>query len=56
MTGGHLTHALDAMIYSNVVTKESEHIALTMTALHDLEVKAAVVLNAYVMATNRDKI
>ena len=31
-------------------------IVLTMAALHDLEVKAADVLNAYVMAPNQEKI
>ena len=31
-------------------------IVLTMAALHDLEVKAADVLNAYVMAPNSKKI
>ena len=49
-------HTLDAITYSNVVTRETVHIALTMTASHNLEVKAAEILNAYVMAHNREKI
>ena len=36
--------------------RETMHITLTMAVLHDLEVKAADVLNAYVMAPNREKI
>ena len=31
-------------------------IALTMAALHDLEIKAANVVNTYVMAPNHEKI
>ena len=38
--------------YSSVVTRETVCIALTMAALHDLEVKLADVLNAYVSAPN----
>ena len=36
--------------------RETVCIALTMAVLHDLEVKAADVLNAYVMAPNHEKI
>ena len=36
--------------------KRNVLIALTMAALYDLEVKAADILNAYVMATNHEKI
>ena len=54
--GGHMTHTLDAITYSSVVTRESVHIMLAMVALHDLEVRAADLLNAYVMAPNHDKI
>ena len=32
------------------------HIALTVALLHDLVVKAADVLNAYVMASNKEKL
>ena len=38
-------------ITSNVVTKETVCIALTMAALHNLDVKVADVLNTYVMTT-----
>ena len=47
---------LDVITYSSVVTRETGHSALMMTVLHDLEVKEADVLNAYVMAPNREKI
>ena len=39
-----------------MVTIETVCIALTMAALNDQEVKATDILNAYVMAPNREKI
>ena len=51
-----MTHTPDTITYSSVVTRETVCIALTMAALHDLEVKAANVLNAYVTAPNHEKI
>ena len=56
VTGGHVTHIPYTITYSNVVTRETVWIALTMAALHDLEVKAADALNAYVMEPNHEKI
>ena len=51
-----MTHTPDAITYySSDVTRETGHIALTIAALHDLEVKAADVLNAYETAPNRKK-
>ena len=47
VVGGHMTHTQDTITYSSVVT---------MVALHDLEVKAADVFNAYEMAPNHEKI
>ena len=35
---------------------EKLYVALRMTALHDLEVKAAIVLNVFVIKPNREKI
>ena len=49
MVEDNMTQMLD------VITK-SLCIALMMAGLHDLEVKAADVLNAYVMACNGEKI
>ena len=54
VVGGHMTHTLDVITYSCIVSRETVCIALTMAALHDLEVKAASVLNAYLMAPNKE--
>ena len=51
-----MIHTPDTITYSSVVMRETVCIALTMAMLHDLEVKAAEVLNAYVMAPNHEKI
>ena len=53
MVGGHMPHTLDTITYSSVVTRETVCIPHTMAALHDLEVNATNILNAYVMASNR---
>ena len=34
---GHMTHILDTITYSSVVTRETVCIALTMEALHDIK-------------------
>ena len=51
-----MTHTLDTITYSSEVTRETICISLTMVVLHDQEVKAADVLNTYVMAPNCEKI
>ena len=56
MEGGHMTHRPDTITYSSVVTRETVCISLTMAVLHDLNVKAADVLNAYVMTPNHKMI
>ena len=56
VTGDHRTHTSDVVTYSSVVMRDIVHIALTMAALHDLVVKAADILSAYMMAFNREKI
>ena len=40
--------------YSSVGLRKSECIALTIAESHDIEIKAADVLNAYVMVLNRE--
>ena len=50
VVGDHMTHISDVITYSSVVTS-----ALTMAALHDQELKSADVLNACVVAPNREK-
>ena len=47
-----MTHTPNTITYSSVVTRETVLIALTIVVLHDLEVKAAHALNAYVTAPN----
>ena len=49
-----MTHTTDAITYSSVVTRETVCIAFTMAV--PLEVKAVDILNAYVMAPNRERI
>ena len=56
VVGGHMTNTLDTITYSSVVTRKTVCIALTMAALHDLEVKAVDILNTFVMAPNCEKI
>ena len=51
-----MTHRPDVITYSSVVTRENLHIALNIAALHDLEIKAAGAINAYVTASNRESI
>ena len=51
-----MNHTPDTITYSSVVTRETVPIALTMVALHDLEVKTADVLNSYMTAPNVEKI
>ena len=36
-----MSQTLNVIRYISLVTKETVHIALTMAALHDLEIKAA---------------
>ena len=56
MAWGQMTHKQDVITYLSLVARETVHIALTMAVLHDLEVKAADILNAYVMVPNHKKI
>ena len=56
VAGDHMTNTPDTLMYSCVVMRKTVCIALTVAVLHDLEVKAADVLNAYVTAPNNEKI
>ena len=47
---GHMTKAPVVMTYASIVSRETVHIALTIAALNDLEVKASDVQNAYLTA------
>ena len=44
------------MTYASVVSRETVHIALTVTALNDLEVKTSDIQNAYLTAPCEEKI
>ena len=50
---GHVINILGVITHPSMVTKDGECIHLNMTALHDLEIKDAEVLNAYEMAPSK---
>ena len=52
---GHKTPDPIGSTYAGVVSRESERIALTYTALNDLNVFAADIQNAYLQATSSQK-
>jgi Reverse transcriptase (RNA-dependent DNA polymerase) len=56
VAGGHTTDPPTSLTYSSVVSRESVRIALLVAALHDVDVCAADVGNAYLNAPCREKI
>ena len=56
VVGGHMAHTPDTVTYFSVDIREIVHSTLTITVFHDLEVKAAEILNMYVMAPTCKKI
>ena len=56
MVGGNMIHTPEFITCSSVITRETVYIALAMEGLHDLEVKAADILIAYVTEPNHEKI
>jgi Reverse transcriptase (RNA-dependent DNA polymerase) len=56
VAGGHTTETPPSLTYSSVVSRESVRIALLISALHELDVCAADVGNAYLNAPCREKI
>ena len=56
VAGGHMTEAPAVMTYASIISRETVHIALTITALNDLEVKGSDVQNAYLTAPCAEKI
>ena len=56
VAGGHMTDATAVMTYASVVSWETVHIALTVVALNDLEVKTSDIQNAYLTAPCEEKI
>ena len=55
MVENHATQTPDTITYFSVFTIETAHIIFTMVVLHDLKVKAADFLNAYLMALDKEK-
>ena len=54
--GYNMTNTMDVITFSSVVKRGTVCIALTIVVLHNLEVGACDVLNAYVKTPNREKI
>jgi len=51
-----MVEATSFLTYASVVSRDTVRIALTMAALHDLDVKAADVQNAYLTAPTSEKV
>jgi nitric oxide synthase oxygenase domain/subunit len=56
VTDGHTTDTPHAMIYANVVSRESVRVTMTLAALNDLDVKMADIENAYLTAPITEKV
>ena len=56
VAGGHTTTAPASITYSSVVSRDSVRIALTIAALNDLKILSCDIQNAFLCATNREKI
>jgi hypothetical protein len=56
VAGGHMTKTLPTITYASVVSREIVHLALTIAALNNLEVKVCDVLKAYITAPITHKI
>ena len=56
VAGGHLVDTPPHLTFASVVSRETVRIALTVAALHDLEVKVSDIQNAYLTAPCAEKI
>ena len=56
VAGGHMVSVSNVPTYASVVSRETVRIALTIAALHDLEVKVGDIQNAYLSAPCEEKI
>ena len=56
VAGGHMTDTPNTLTYSSVISRDSIRIALTITALNELNVMACDIQNAYLTAECREKI
>ena len=54
--GGHMTYNPPTITYARVVSHETVRNALRMAALHDLIIKTAEILNAYIKALCGEKV
>ena len=54
--GGHMTDTPKRQTYLSVVTRETVRIALTITALNDLDINAGDIMNAYLTAPITKKV
>ena len=48
VASGHMTKTPKCQIYSSIVSRETVRIAITISALNVLQVKAGDIINAYV--------
>ena len=56
VAGGHTKEAPPAITYSRVVLRDSVRLAFMLTALNGLDIVSCDLENAYLNATNREKI
>ena len=56
VAGGHQLDQPQVITYSSVVSRESVRIALTMAALHDVQVKTSDIQNAFIQSPVEEKI
>jgi hypothetical protein len=56
VAGGHMVDTPSFLMYASVMSRDMVRIALLIAALHDLDVKAAVVQNAYLTAPKTEKV
>ena len=56
VAGGHITDTPPTITYASVVSRETVSIFLMVEALHDLSVKTAGILNAYIKAPYGGKV
>ena len=56
VAGGHMTDPPSSITYASVVSQERVQLAFLLTALNDIEVKAAAIGNAYLNAPCHEKI
>jgi hypothetical protein len=56
VAGGHMVDTPCFLTYASVVSRETVRIALTIAVLHDFDVKAADVKNAYLTAPTTEKV